>query len=151
LLLKDKIRKFLRLILGVDSEKLLEEINKQATKINSSVKCLLQMHIAEEDSKFGFDESEIKELLDSGRLGQMDHVKICGMMGMATFTDDYQQIRRELRELKSLFDKVENKYKLPNIDMKILSMGMSADYRIALEEGSNMVRIGTSIFGERNY
>ncbi len=145
------IAPFVHLIHGIDSEKLLIEVNKQSEKNNRNIFCLLQIHIAEEESKFGFAETEALEFLDSGRIKDFGHVKIVGMMGMATFTNDKNQVHREFQALKTLFDKVKSNYSFPNCEMNFLSMGMSDDYRIALEEGSNMVRIGTIIFGERNY
>ncbi|MGY8914106.1 MAG: YggS family pyridoxal phosphate-dependent enzyme [Flavobacteriales bacterium] len=138
---------YVSLIHGVDSLKLLKEINKQAKKHNRIVDCLLQMHIAEEDTKFGLDETELKDLLNSETFGKLQNVKVVGLMGLATFTDDKNQIRREFKHLKNQFDKL--KATLPKIDT--LSMGMSGDYLIAIEEGSTMIRIGSSIFGERNY
>ncbi|MEC7263416.1 MAG: YggS family pyridoxal phosphate-dependent enzyme [Bacteroidota bacterium] len=138
---------FVSLIHGVDSLKLLMEIDRQAQKHGRVISCLLQMHIAEEDTKFGLDEQELNELVDSGEFQKMENVKIVGLMGMATFTTDEAQIRKEFAHLKSIFEKL--KLKLPNIS--ILSMGMSGDYNIAIEEGSTMVRIGSSIFGSRNY
>lgn len=138
---------FVSLIHGVDSLKLLKEIDKQAEKHDRVIPCLLQMHIAEEDTKFGLDEDELKALLDSSEFQQMKHVKIMGLMGMATFTDNDNQIRKEFAHLKSLFENL--KLQLPEITT--LSMGMSGDYTIAIEEGSTMVRIGSSIFGVRNY
>lgn len=138
---------YVSLVHGVDSLKLLKEINKQAKKHNRVIDCLLQMHIAEEDTKFGLDEVELQDLLSSETFGKLENVKVVGLMGMATFTDDKNQIRREFKQLKGQFDLL--KKKLPKIHT--LSMGMSGDYEIAIEEGSNMVRIGSSIFGERNY
>tara|TARA_R110002051_G_scaffold128222_2_gene201876 strand:- start:546 stop:1205 length:660 start_codon:yes stop_codon:yes gene_type:complete len=138
---------YVSLVHGVDSLKLLKEINKQAKKHDRVVDCLLQMHIAEEDTKFGLDETELKDLLSSEMFGKLKNVKVVGLMGMATFTDDKNQIRREFKQLKSHFERL--KETLPNIDT--LSMGMSGDYQIAIEEGSTMIRIGSSIFGERNY
>ncbi len=138
---------YVSLVHGVDSLKLLKEINKQAKKHNRIVDCLLQIHIAEEDTKFGLDEAELKDLLDSETFGKLQNIKVVGLMGMATFTDDKNQIRREFKQLKTQFDKL--KATLPKIDT--LSMGMSGDYLIAIEEGSTMIRIGSSIFGERNY
>ncbi|QCX00247.1 YggS family pyridoxal phosphate-dependent enzyme [Aggregatimonas sangjinii] len=137
---------YVALVHGVDSFRLLKEINKQALKHNRVVDCLLQMHIAEEDSKFGLDADELKQILASDEFQQLKNVRISGLMGMATFTDDQVQIRREFKTLKKIFDKT--KETLPEID--ILSMGMSGDYQIAIEEGANMVRIGSSIFGARN-
>ena len=138
---------FVSLIHGVDSLKLLMEINKQAKKHNRKISCLLQMHIAEEDSKFGLDMSELDAILKSEEFRQLENIKLVGLMGMATFTSDKTQIRKEFKHLKYIFDDLKNV--LPEVS--ILSMGMSDDYTIAIEEGSNMVRIGSSIFGSRNY
>ncbi|MDC6388330.1 YggS family pyridoxal phosphate-dependent enzyme [Maribacter sp. PR1] len=138
---------YVTLIHGVDSVKLLKEINKQAKKYDRQIPCLLQVHIAEEDTKFGFDESEIKELVSSDEFHQFENIKITGLMGMATFTDDKQQIKREFQSLNQLFQNLKSEFP----DLSILSMGMSGDYKIAIEEGSTMVRIGSSIFGKRNY
>ena len=138
---------FVSLIHGVDSLKLLMEINKQAKKHNRKISCLLQMHIAEEDSKFGLDMSELDAILKSEEFRQLENIKLVGLMGMATFTSDKTQIRKEFKHLKYMFDDLKNV--LPEVS--ILSMGMSDDYTIAIEEGSNMVRIGSSIFGSRNY
>ena len=144
------IAPFVHLIHGIDSFKLLKEINKEAKKNNRTIDVLLQLHIASEETKFGLDENELHELLDtnSGELHQLHNVNIRGLMGMASFTDDKEKIRREFRQLKSLFDK----YALPemaNSKFNILSIGMSSDYSIAIQEGGNMVRIGSLIFGER--
>jgi len=137
---------FVALIHGVDSFRLLKEINKTAKKADRSVDCLLQIHIAEEDTKFGLDKKELHEIVASEEFQKFKNVSIKGLMGMATFTDDNDQVRREFKQLKSIFE--ELKTKLPEID--VLSMGMSGDYKIAIEEGSTMVRIGSSIFGARN-
>ncbi|SHI93985.1 YggS family pyridoxal phosphate-dependent enzyme [Pseudozobellia thermophila] len=139
--------KFVSLVHGVDSFRLLKEINKRAMDQNRTIDCLLQMHIAEEETKFGLDEQELVNIVQSPEFKSLENINIRGLMGMATFTDDEKQIRREFRQLKSVFDGL--KTELPDID--ILSMGMSGDYRIAIEEGSTMVRIGSSIFGARNY
>jgi len=138
---------FVSLIHGVDSPRLLKEINKQAKKHDRVIPCLLQIHIAEEDTKFGLDKDELNELIESDAFKAMENIKIVGLMGMATFTDDKNQVRREFVQLKSMFDALKTKLN----DITILSMGMSGDYDIAIEEGSNMVRIGSSIFGARNY
>ncbi len=138
---------FVSLIHGVDSLKLLKEINKQARKHNRAISCLLQMHIAEEDTKFGLDPSELNELIQSEEFKAMKNIKIVGLMGMATFTKNETQIHKEFAQLKSIFNSLQSE--LP--DISILSMGMSGDYHIAIEEGSTMVRIGSSIFGARNY
>ena len=134
---------FVALIHGVDSLKLLKEIDKQAKKSNRIIPCLLQMHIADEDTKFGLDEMELNEIMAEE---QLDHIKIAGLMGMATFTSDKNKIRREFQTLKKYFETIRKK--LP--DVNILSMGMSGDFELAIEEGSTMVRIGSSIFGARN-
>jgi pyridoxal phosphate enzyme (YggS family) len=137
------------LIHSVDSFKLLEEINKQAKKINRVVSCLLQVHIAKEETKFGFDETELIDLIQSGKVAALDSIKVIGLMGMATFTDNKEQVRSEFKSLKKLFDQIA-KMNLPtNMEMKELSMGMSQDYQIAIDEGSTLVRIGTAIFGSR--
>jgi pyridoxal phosphate enzyme (YggS family) len=138
---------FVSLIHGVDSPRLLKEINKQAKKHDRVIPCLLQIHIAEEDTKFGLDKNELDQLINSEEFKTMENIKIVGLMGMATFTDDKKQVSKEFALLKSLFDDL--KTELP--DIGILSMGMSGDYRLAIKEGSNMVRIGSSIFGARNY
>ncbi|MCG2461113.1 YggS family pyridoxal phosphate-dependent enzyme [Flavobacteriaceae bacterium F89] len=136
---------YVSLIHGVDSLRLLKEINKQAKKANRNIDCLLQVHIAEEESKFGLDASELSEIITSIKSGTLSNIRVLGLMGMATFTDDDHQIRKEFQNLKSLFDKTKNVVS----ECSILSMGMSGDYQIAIEEGSNMVRIGSRIFGRR--
>lgn len=141
---------FVSLIHGVDSLKLLKEINKQAAANNRTIDCLLQVHIAQEETKFGFDESEIFTVLASPDFEKMSNIRVCGLMGMATFTENEEQIHSEFTNLKKIFDKLPtNQY--DNLVPEILSMGMSGDYKIAIDCGSNMVRIGSSIFGERNY
>ncbi len=137
---------YVSLVHGVDSPRLLAEINKQAEKHNRTISCLLQVHIAEEDTKFGFNEEELLELVANEEFKAYKNVKIVGLMGMATFTDNDDQVRKEFSGLKSLYTKLSNNY----TDFTTLSMGMSGDYKIAIEEGSNMVRIGSSIFGSRN-
>ncbi|MFT4739278.1 MAG: pyridoxal phosphate enzyme (YggS family) [Marivirga sp.] len=141
---------YVHLIHGVDSPRLLVEINKQGKKIDRIIPVLLQMHIAEEDTKFGLDQQELEELLGSESFKEMGNVAIQGLMGMATFTDDKDKVRREFKALKKTFDFVRDKYSGDNLDMQELSMGMSGDYQIAVEEGSTMVRIGSAIFGGRN-
>jgi len=138
---------FVSLIHGVDSFRLLKEIDKQAKKHNRTINCLMQMHIAEEETKFGLNKSELNTVIDSDEFKQLENIKIIGLMGMATFTNNEMQIRKEFRDLKGIFE--EAKSLLP--DIKILSMGMSGDYQLAIKEGSTMVRIGSSIFGARNY
>jgi len=142
------IAPFVHLIHGVDSLKLLKEINKEAGKNNRVIDVLLQVYIAQEETKFGLDEVELEELLNTNgnELHEMKHVKICGMMGMASFSDDMQQVSAEFKYLKSLMDKFIDSYSAINI----ISMGMSGDYKIAVEEGSSMVRIGSLLFGARN-
>lgn len=139
---------FVSLIHGVDSLKLLEEINKQAKKNNRIIDCLLQIHIAEEETKFGLDEKELNEILVSEAFKEMKSIRIVGLMGMATFTDNQQQIKKEFTHLKSIFDKT-NQLLTSNSQLLTLSMGMSGDYQLAIECGSTMVRIGSSIFGGR--
>ncbi len=138
---------YVDLIHGVDSLRLLKEINKQALKKKRVISCLLQVHIAEEETKFGLSQKELLTMVDSDDFKVLKNIKVKGLMGMATFTDDTTQVRKEFKTLKSCFDLL--KTKLP--DLHVLSMGMSGDYQIAIEEGSTMVRIGSSIFGARNY
>lgn len=137
---------FVSLVHGVDSLKLLEEINKQALKNDRIIECLLQIHIAEEDTKFGLDEAELDDLLQSETFKNLKNIKIKGLMGMATFTENQNQIKKEFLHLKSIFDK----FSILNSNFSILSMGMSGDYQLAIDCGSTMVRIGSSIFGGRN-
>ncbi len=139
------IATFVSLIHAVDSLKLLETINKEALKNNRVIDCLLQIYIADEDTKFGLDETELNALLESETYKQMHNIRIVGLMGMATNTEDENKIRNEFRKLKSLYNKLAN----GNKQFAILSMGMSSDYKIAVEEGSTMVRVGSLIFGER--
>ena len=140
---------FVALIHGVDSLKLLKEINKQAEKNKRVIPCLLQMHIAEEETKFGLDQEELSAILTSTELREMNNVKIVGLMGMATFTHDQNQVSKEFQYLKSVFDKAHVQ-QATNCQLSILSMGMSGDYPLAINCGSNMVRVGSSIFGGRN-
>ena len=145
------IAPFVHLIHGVDSFKLLKEINKQGNKINRVLYVLLQIHISEEETKYGFDESELERTLntDLEALPALDHIRIVGLMGMASFTENKEQVRKEFHSLKTLFEKY-TQLTTPNFELKIISMGMSNDYKIAIDEGSNLVRIGSLIFGERN-
>ena len=145
------IAPFVSLIHSVDSLKLLEEINKQGQKINRIIHCLLQAYIADEETKFGLDLEELHKVIQSPETASVKFVMIEGLMGIATLTNDSEQIRREFRSLKMGFDEIKKAPLPANIQMKELSMGMSADYRIALEEGSTLVRIGTAIFGDRSY
>lgn len=142
---------FVHLIHGVDSVKLLQEIDKEAGKCGRTIDCLLQVHIAEESSKFGFDEAELDAFLSSHQLEHFPNVRIIGLMGMATFTENLHQIREEFTGLKKLFDNLASRYTYSNFHLTELSMGMSGDYKIALECGSTMIRVGSSIFGIRNY
>lgn len=143
------IAPFVCLIHSIDRHSLLEEINKQAVKINRKISCLLQIHIAEEETKFGFSEEEVLTLIQSEALNKLNHVVITGLMGMATFTDNAEQVRKEFRGLHTLFERLKALTLPSSVAMKELSMGMSGDYQIAIEEGSTMVRIGSAIFGER--
>ena len=136
---------FVDLIHGVDSLKLLKEINKQALRCQCSISCLIQIRIAEEETKFGLPQEELIELLEAAQ--ELKQVKIVGLMGMASFTEDTNQILHEFDLLKLLFDKTKTQY--PNCS--ILSMGMSGDYELAIEKGSTMIRVGSKIFGHRNY
>ena len=145
------IASFVHLIHGVDSIKLLEAINKEGKKINKKINCLLQVHIAQEETKFGFDQQEALKAAQQVFQGeQFSHVEVCGLMGMASFSDDQEQVRKEFQVLKGLFDKIKNIDGTPST-FDTLSMGMSGDYRLAIEEGSNMVRVGSLLFGARNY
>ena len=146
---------YVSLIHGVDSLKLLQEINKQAQKHNRVIDCLLQIYIAEEESKFGLDEIELDEILKQVQNDNSDlkNIRIVGLMGMATFTDNQTQIKKEFDNLKTIFDKINaDTISIDSINrVSILSMGMSGDYKLAIECGSTMVRIGSSIFGNRTY
>ena len=146
------IAPFVYLIHGVDSFKLLREINKQGIKAERVLNVLLQVHIAREETKFGFDEQELEQLFttQADELRSLRNIQICGLMGMASFTEDREAVRQEFRFLKSLFDRYREN-DLDNVAMNHLSMGMSSDYQIAMEEGSTMVRIGSLLFGPRNY
>lgn len=143
------IASFVTMIHAVDSLKLLEEINKQAKKNNRIIDCLLQFYIAQEDTKFGLDMQEAIDLLESNKFREFDNVRIRGVMGMASFTDDQQQIRDEFRELVAIFDFLKLNYFSNQNTFDVRSMGMSGDFELAIEEGSNMVRVGSLIFGSR--
>lgn len=145
------IAPFVHLIHGVDSLKLLKEINKQGNKNNRTINCLLQIHIADEETKFGLSKDELFELLKSDTLRELSNIKIIGLMGMATNTDDENQIRLEFKSLKALFDEVVGQDTATQVEMQEISMGMSGDYGIAIEEGSTLIRVGSAIFGARNY
>lgn len=151
------IAPFVHLVHGVDSLKLLNEINKQAVKNDRVINCLLQVHIAQEETKFGLDEAELSLIINEFENLKLPNVRICGLMGMASFTDDMNKVRKEFQYLKTIFDKYTG---LPTANLpagqagcqlSTLSMGMSSDYTIAIEEGSNMVRIGSLLFGARDY
>lgn len=144
------IAPFVALIHSVDSLKLLQEINKQATRCNRIIPCLLQVHIAKEETKFGFDETEVISLISNNEIESLTHIRITGLMGMATFTDNKDLIRGEFHTLRKIFDKIKAMRFSSNVEMKELSIGMSSDYKTALLEGSTLVRVGTAIFGERN-
>jgi hypothetical protein len=157
------IAPFVHLIHGVDSEKLLKEINKEAIKNERTIKCLLQVHIAEEETKFGFEKKELITLIETNYTNYR-HAEICGLMGMASFSDDEDKVRAEFKKLHTIFNELNDILQRKNADaisdipnpnhstikpLNLLSMGMSGDYKIALEEGSNMIRIGSLLFGAR--
>jgi PLP dependent protein len=144
------IADFVSLIQSVDTLRLLTEINSQGKKTGRVIACLLQVFIADEETKYGFSLEEIFELIDKGHLKNLENVKIKGLMGMATFTQEKSQVRAEFQKLKSFFEQLKNRSLPPNMSMEELSMGMSGDYQIGVEEGSTMIRIGTAIFGDRN-
>ena len=143
------IAPFVSLIQSVDSLKLLKEINKEGEKNNRVIDCLLQVHIAQEETKFGLSFEEAETILQAPELKPLNNILIRGLMGMASLTDNESQVRKEFNSLRLFFNKVRTEFKIRNPKFEILSMGMTSDYRIALEEGSTMVRIGSAIFGER--
>jgi pyridoxal phosphate enzyme (YggS family) len=145
------IAPFISLIHSVDSLKLLTEINKQGQKYSRIMPCLLQIHIASEETKFGFTTEEVLTLLENENFDSLANIRIVGLMGMASFTDSEPKIRNEFRLLRQTFDKLNSQVLPHNVEMKELSMGMSNDYQIALEEGSTIIRVGSAIFGERQY
>ena len=145
------IAPYIALIHAVDSYKLLAEINKQAVKANRTIPCLLEIHIAEEDSKYGFTMDTCREMLDKGEWKNLQNVTIAGVMGMATNTDDTNQIQREFESLHSFFNELKAVHFANNEEFKEISMGMSHDYQQAIKAGSTLVRVGSYIFGERNY
>ena len=142
-----QITPFIHLIQSVDSLKLLQEINKQGKKNDRAIDCLLQVHIAQEETKFGLDEGELNDLLNNS-ISQYQNIRICGLMGMASLTDEMEKVKSEFKYLRSIFEK-HAKLQTSNFKLQTLSMGMSSDYFIAIEEGSNMVRIGSLIFRAR--
>ncbi len=144
------IASFIHMIHSVDSMKVLMEINKQALKNNRIINVLLQFHIATEETKFGFNLAEAEEILQSSDFGKLQNIRVCGVMGMATFTENKNMISREFRQLYTQFIHLKNNFFANKEYFKEISMGMSDDYKIAIEEGSTIVRIGSSLFGERN-
>ena len=142
---------YVSVIQGVDNYDKLAEIDRQAARFNRHITCLLQLHIATEETKFGFSADECTAMLEEGKWKELKNITIGGVMGMASNTDDKAQVRGEFRRLKQLFDSYKKKYFCDCPDFNTISAGMSGDYELAIEEGSNMVRIGSSIFGERNY
>ena len=145
------IAPFVSLIHSVDSLKLLQTVNREAAKCNRTISCLLQFHIAEEESKFGLTLTEARQIVWSSEFRNLDNISINGVMGMATFTDDLHQIRREFRQLKEIFNTLKTEFFSNSSVFREISMGMSDDYQIAIEEGSTIIRVGSSIFGMRNY
>jgi pyridoxal phosphate enzyme (YggS family) len=143
------IAPFVSMIHSIDSLKLIVEVNREAQKNNRIIDCLLEMYVATEERKFGLDLNEVFSLLDSPEYKKMENIRIFGLMGMATFTDDMNVVRKEFKSLKSYFEIIKEKYFSQSISFKEISMGMSGDYHIAIEEGSSIVRIGTAIFGDR--
>ncbi len=141
---------FIAMIQSVDTFRLLMIINKEASRVNRVIDCLMQFHIAREETKFGFSMDEVKEMMGSEEFSQLDHVRLCGVMGMATFTDNHEQVRQEFKCLYGYFNELKNMYFHDQSSFSEVSMGMSGDYRIAIEEGSTMIRIGSIIFGERD-
>lgn len=141
---------FVSLIHGVDSLKLLKEINKRAKSHDRVINCLLQIKIAEEDSKFGMSAKDASALLQSNEFSELKNIKVTGLMGMATFTDDMKQVESEFKFLKTTFEELKS-IQSENCDLQTISMGMSGDYELAIDCGSNMIRVGSSIFGVRNY
>ncbi len=141
---------FISMIQSVDSLKLLNAINNEASKVNKVVNCLLQIYIAEEETKYGFSMSEIESIINLKGLDGLKYVRICGVMGMATFTEDFSQVRKEFSCLREYFKILKAGYFNSETHFREISMGMSGDYKIAVEEGSTMVRIGSLLFGERN-
>jgi PLP dependent protein len=146
-----QIASFVDMIQSIDSVRLLNEINKEAGKAKRVIDCLLQFHIASEETKFGFDLQEVNEMLRTDSFQLLSNVRICGVMGMATWTDNRSLIRKEFRELVEIFHQLKSGYFIDSPFFREISMGMSGDYRIAIEEGSTIVRIGSAIFGERIY
>lgn len=145
------IAPYIAMIHAVDTYKLLAEIDRQAAKAGRTISCLLEIHIAQEESKYGFSLQECRDMLDEGSWKGLKKIRICGLMGMATYTDDTDQIRNEFKTLHDFFLELKQKHFQDTDSFKEISMGMSHDYQLAIEEGSTLVRIGSKIFGERNY
>lgn len=145
------IAPFVSLIHSIDSFELLKEVDKQAAKNERIIPCLLQFHIAQEETKFGFNLEECKEMLNNPEFLQLTHIKLFGIMGMATFTSEMNQVRQEFATLHNIFQQLKSQYFINNEEFKEISMGMSEDYEVAIKEGSTMIRIGSSIFGARDY
>lgn len=145
------IAPYIAMIHAVDTYKLLAEIDRQAAKAGRTISCLLEIHIAQEESKYGFSLQECRDMLDEGSWKGLKNIRICGLMGMATYTDDTDQIRNEFKTLHDFFLELKQKHFQDTDSFKEISMGMSHDYQLAIEEGSTLVRIGSKIFGERNY
>jgi pyridoxal phosphate enzyme (YggS family) len=142
---------FISLIHSIDSLNLLKEVDKEARKCNRVIHCLLQFHIATEETKFGLNLNDAREILESAEIHEMKNVLITGVMGMSSFSDDFTLVRKEFKHLYSLFQTLKSLYFPEQDTFRVISMGMSGDYNIAIEEGSTLVRIGTSIFGDRQY
>lgn len=142
---------YVSMIHGVDSFKLLSEINKQAAKVGRTISCLLQIHIAQEETKFGFSFDECRNMLRQGKWKKLEHIRICGVMGMATFTEDETEIQKEFHSLSIFFQELKEEFWIDSLHFTEISMGMSDDYPLAIEAGSTLVRIGSRIFGERVY
>ena len=142
---------YIAMIHAVDSYRLLTEIDRQAAKVGRVIPCLLEIHIAQEESKYGFTLESCREMLDKGNWKELNNVIVCGVMGMATYTDDINQIRQEFRTLHNFFLELKQKHFSEADTFSEISMGMSHDYQLAIEEGSTLVRVGSKIFGERNY
>jgi len=145
------IAPFVSMVHSIDSFKILKTVNKEARKNDRVIPCLLQFHIAEEESKYGLTEADAREILESEAYKNMQNISVAGVMGMATFTDDSEKVRKEFKKLKSIFNELKKNYFADQPEFKEISMGMSDDYPLAVEEGSTIVRVGSKIFGARNY
>ncbi|SHJ04553.1 hypothetical protein SAMN05444280_11017 [Tangfeifania diversioriginum] len=145
------IAPFVSMVHSIDSFKILKIVNKEARKNDRVIPCLLQFHIAEEESKYGLTEADAREILESEAYKNMQNISVAGVMGMATFTDDSEKVRKEFKKLKSIFNELKKNYFAEQPEFKEISMGMSDDYPLAVEEGGTIVRVGSKIFGARNY